>query len=425
MKILLVSHGWPLNEYGGVGLYVKSLLDSFHSLKHTLTLLTPGVESSSAQLSKTIQPWGEHWAMNGPSPNNWLETWRQSSAGKILKSELSKTPQDVIHIHHIGGLPLDFWSLVPRHSVRVLSLHDYAIPCMRGQLLNADFSECDGPEVNKCVQCIGHQLRAHPILRKVSQRVGSPTLKSQTQKLLKPKKIQSHHKGYVRSRLTKARKLLQEADYCFSPSKHLQDQFSKMAWTVPTQLDLPLLSQIRPAPPLKSSVKKLFFNGSIIPAKGLHLLLEALSLLPTDNISLTISGEMSGVDGWLDYPKFISNKIQNLRALGYQIQTLGHVPHSRVEELLHKHHIFILPSLWPENSPISIREAAAAGLTVICRKRSGATELCPAPIAIDPTKQSIADAIQMASIERQQNQNYLSALEHAEILLEYYRKGAR
>jgi glycosyltransferase involved in cell wall biosynthesis len=425
MKILLVSHGWPLNEYGGVGLYVKSLVDSFHSLGHTLTLLTPGVERSSAQLSKTTYPWGEHWAMDGPPPKNWLETWRQTTAGQILKSELSRHHQDVIHIHHIGGLPLDFWSLIPQHSVRVLSLHDYAIPCMRGQLLNAEFLECTGPEINKCVECIGHQLRTHPILRKVSQRVGSTILKSQTQQLLKPKKIHAHHKGYVQSRLTKARKILQEADYCFSPSKHLQDQFSKMAWTVPTQLELPLLSKIRPAPPLKTSVKKLFFNGSIIPAKGLHLLLEALSLLSPDDISLTVSGEMSGVDGWLDYPTFISNKIQHLKSLGYQIQNLGHIPHARVEELLHQHHIFILPSLWPENSPISIREAAAAGLTVICRKSSGATELCPAPIAIDPTKQSIADAIQMASMERQQNQSYLSPLEHAEILLEYYTRAAR
>ena len=62
--------------------------------------------------------------------------------------------------------------------------------------------------------------------------------------------------------------------------------------------------------------------------------------------------------------------------------------------------IFILPSLWPENAPISAREAAAAGLQIICRKDSGAMEMSTAAIGINPSVSALIEAIRLAPTTR-------------------------
>ena len=40
-------------------------------------------------------------------------------------------------------------------------------------------------------------------------------------------------------------------------------------------------------------------------------------------------------------------------------------------KIMAEHHTIILPSLWPENAPIVLREAAALGLQIICTSGGG------------------------------------------------------
>ncbi len=53
------------------------------------------------------------------------------------------------------------------------------------------------------------------------------------------------------------------------------------------------------------------------------------------------------------------------------------VPAGDIPALLAEHDVLVLPSLWPENSPLIVREAAAAGLPVILSAQGGARELAP------------------------------------------------
>jgi glycosyltransferase involved in cell wall biosynthesis len=41
------------------------------------------------------------------------------------------------------------------------------------------------------------------------------------------------------------------------------------------------------------------------------------------------------------------------------------------------HDVLVLPSIWPENSPLVVREATAAGLHIIARDIGGTRELAP------------------------------------------------
>jgi hypothetical protein len=59
------------------------------------------------------------------------------------------------------------------------------------------------------------------------------------------------------------------------------------------------------------------------------------------------------------------------------VQWLGALDGSRINGLLADHDVLVLPSIWPENSPLVVREASAAGLRLILPGTGGARELAP------------------------------------------------
>ena len=71
---------------------------------------------------------------------------------------------------------------------------------------------------------------------------------------------------------------------------------------------------------------------------------------------------------------------QQCRALAEQLKCrwLGQVEHGQVLNELANHKLLALPSLWPENSPLVVREATGLGLHVIVSTIGGAAELASA-----------------------------------------------
>ena len=65
-----------------------------------------------------------------------------------------------------------------------------------------------------------------------------------------------------------------------------------------------------------------------------------------------------------------------------------------------QHHTIILPSLWPENAPIVLREAAALGLQIICTS-GGGQEISKQSIVVDRTIESLRDGIQLVIKKRE------------------------
>ena len=63
----------------------------------------------------------------------------------------------------------------------------------------------------------------------------------------------------------------------------------------------------------------------------------------------------------------------------------GSVPPDGVPALLARHDVLVLPSIWPENSPLIVREAVAAGLRVIAGAEGGVAEIAPHATLVGPT----------------------------------------
>lgn len=119
---------------------------------------------------------------------------------------------------------------------------------------------------------------------------------------------------------------------------------------------------------------KLLFVGRLTPAKGVHVLLQAFSMLkrhgsPMKNCSLTIAGE-----GEEAYSRDLKKMIVDDQ-LEDAVSFLGKVKRERMPSLFREHDLFIFPSLWQEPFGIVIIEAMASGLPVVGTFIGGAAEI--------------------------------------------------
>jgi glycosyltransferase involved in cell wall biosynthesis len=85
-----------------------------------------------------------------------------------------------------------------------------------------------------------------------------------------------------------------------------------------------------------------------------------------------------------------------------------------------QHDVLLLPSIWPENSPLVVREATAAGMGIIACKIGGVGELAPnaALISTDAELlQAMASAQRMGRV-RHPMKLWPNPREHAKALLD-------
>lgn len=107
------------------------------------------------------------------------------------------------------------------------------------------------------------------------------------------------------------------------------------------------------------------YMGRLSPEKGLEEFIKKLNDEKIYNINFHLYG-----DGEL------KNKLINLENNeNIKISLHGFMPRSKLIQEISKYDIFVLPSVWFENAPISIIEAAAAGLPILVPNYGGLKEL--------------------------------------------------
>ncbi|HOH47667.1 MAG TPA: glycosyltransferase [Candidatus Cloacimonadota bacterium] len=127
--------------------------------------------------------------------------------------------------------------------------------------------------------------------------------------------------------------------------------------------------------PAREHPSRLVLIANLIPAKGIECLIEAISLLRNrgKHYSLDIIG--SG-----KYRSSLEKKVQALK-LDQEINFLGQLPPSRVEELLPRYDSLVVSSL-RESFSVVIVEAMASGLPVIATRCGGPEAIVQAETGI-------------------------------------------
>ena len=120
----------------------------------------------------------------------------------------------------------------------------------------------------------------------------------------------------------------------------------------------------------KTGPLRVIFLGNVIPRKGLHVLIQALALLPKNTWRLTVAGSLD-----MD-PAYAAAIQHQVRTGGHveQVRFLGPLAEAELAENLRRHHVLALPSFY-EGFGIVYLEGMGFGLPSVGSTAGAASEI--------------------------------------------------
>jgi glycosyltransferase involved in cell wall biosynthesis len=307
-------------------------------------------------------------------PNEWNErppgnhAWNNAVAFGVRLLEAMNP--DVVHLQHWFGL---WWMLESAQRLgipTVYSNHDWGVPCMRTILVMGDGSLCDGHlSVEKCVRCVwqGRGLigRANELVAETG--VGRALIKAAYRSPLKTvleqrEAVRLPLRERVALNLGRAAGVLSKLNILFTPSEFGRVFFSRLG--VPAD-------RIRVKPwyhdPIQthktingSQPFTITYMGRVSPEKGVHLIFEALRRVRlSQSIQLRIAGANTS-----SYCIELQKKYAT-RVGAHAVKWLGW---SDIEPLFLSTDVCIIPTLWIDNTPLSLIEALSYRVPVIATR---------------------------------------------------------
>ena len=259
---------------------------------------------------------------------------------------LDEIKPDIVHFQHLIGLSASFIRIAKKKGIPcLLTTHDYWFMCSTIQLIDSATKRCSGPLHGlKCAACLAPNINPH-VMR------GLFSL---------PLFIRTFYLKY----------LLSQLDLIISPSQFLRDKFiehgvSKRKFIF-SDNGMPTKAVMRKQRPFNQKLR-FGFIGSVMPNKGVHVLIEAFNKMKNGSAELLVYGDPGYAP---DYYKRITEM-----ATHPQIKFMGRYENNQVYKVLSEIDALVVPSIWYENSPITIHEAALAGVPIIASNIGGMDEL--------------------------------------------------
>jgi len=163
---------------------------------------------------------------------------------------------------------------------------------------------------------------------------------------------------------------LKEADLLISPSSFLRNKFVEHGFSQDSILvsdngtNTRLFQNLRKRP---SNKVRFGYIGTIQRHKGVHILVEAFNKVNHPQAELKIFGDPLLAP---NYYAELKNMARNRR-----IQFLAEFDNSNIAHILSEIDVLVVPSIWPENSPLTIHEAKLAKVPVIASNLGGMPDL--------------------------------------------------
>ena len=313
-----------------------------------------------------------------PKARRFEHTWQAGAFTEGLRSVLDARGIELVHAHHLATAGLDWLDAIGPRPL-VVTLHDYHLACVRGQLVDRDLKPCDGPEPARCSACVREHLHARRWMHLAGRVAGRLGIRGKAREAVAKVPARPGDARRLVARATAAEALLRRADLVLSPSRHLAGRLVATGLVDHVEtIDLPLVAPIRPAPEAPDGPVRFLFVGSLIPTKGPQVLLAAHDRARAGQV--TFWGPkvpFDGQPGWADQLVERISKVPDARWAG----TFGDAERDRIYA---DADVLVVPSIWEENSPLVVREAQAAGLRVVASRVGGLPELVEDGVLVPP-----------------------------------------
>ena len=368
MKILYVVHDFLPKVAAGTELFTYYLareLSKNHDVHLFFNL------SDSSETRSLVQGEYENIPFTSINTNlirfnDYAPTAKKHLVVKYFQELLSSFQPDIVHFQHILHLTPDLVKIAHARNIPIVfTLHDFWLLCHQIKMIKKNNKLCYNTNPLKCTLC--YYQNSNSWLRKGN------TFDLSINGL---KKFYWHSlreyenlRYFFNVRFRQMREVFELVDFFISPSNFLRNMFIRHGLNPDKIVHFQngikkIVYEVSHRTHSNTHPNRLQFGyiGGISELKGVPILINAF-----ENISradLHIFGKLD---------QKIKNKFIN-GVRNPNIRFRGFVSGSAKEEALSKIDVFIVPSIWFENSPLVIQEAYMVGAPVIASNIGGMAE---------------------------------------------------
>jgi glycosyltransferase involved in cell wall biosynthesis len=382
LRVLVVCNGFPPSGQWGTEFYSHQLATGLAARGVEVEVLHPERSGSRPRYElELVERYGipVHELSNAGDPRKrFVDSYRNSEVERVFGELLDERDYDVVHFTHLlWGLSARLPEVARARGVRtVVTITDFGLLCHRGQLVDWEQSECDGPDDDEqCARCVREpgpwDAAALPLFLK---RVGVRSAAA----------LGGLGRVVTAADITERRRTIAQ---CASAVDH---------WILPTgavadacdELGLPadrtsrmtygldessFVASTTPRP--RRDALRFTFMSQYMPHKGLATLLEAVRLLssrlPESVEPWTV--ELYGNGSFARHRRYAEECV----GAGLPRRVVDHGPFEPLSapEVLESTDVVLVPSEWRENAPLTVLQARAAGRWVIASDVPGVREV--------------------------------------------------
>jgi glycosyltransferase involved in cell wall biosynthesis len=372
MKILLAVHHFPPRYNAGAELYTFRLARWLLAHGHAAEVVcietldndrNAGVVAEHEHY-EGVPVWRLHLGLRG-APADW--SYANPLVAAWVGDYLREQRPDLLHLHSgylIGGGVIA--AAQAQGIPSIITLHDYWFLCPRITLLRGDGKICNPIPADPagCAWCLHLDQRRYRMSDQISGGAAGRAwiaLASGSER-----DQQAARRAYLRQ-------TLHTVDLALAPSRFLASCFSEV---MPAERIRVLRigveqSHLRQVPPPNSATAlRLAYIGQIAEHKGVHVLVEAVQRLAHTGrpVTLTIHGNLHS------FPAY-AQRLRQMIGTDERITLAGPFANGQIASVLAAADLVVVPSIWYENSPLTILEAQAAGRPVLASALGGMAEL--------------------------------------------------
>jgi len=386
MRILQVTHGLPPQSMGGTEMYTYSLSKEL-SKRHKVFVFHRVNDLHKKEYTL------DHYQLDNVdifTVNNtfrryesFIDTYNSIHIAEKFPLILEKIRPDVVHIQHLLYLDTGIINEVKKRNIPLFfTLNDYWLICPQGQLLKDNSYPCANRDNYECIDCVSYQLiinknifNAHYILKNILPGYFFQLIKkfylSRSKSLLLS---QGMGINLIKERSLHMKNVSSCIDCFIAPSRFIKSKFVESE--IPGGKILFLnygfnLENFKDQLMVSSKRIRFGFIGSFIPAKGVHILIQAFNKIDYKDAELKIYGRAASYKSLLtDYLRYLKRISRNKN-----IRFMGGFDNMDAAKVFSEIDVLVVPSIWYENSPLVIQEAFAAKTPVIASRIGGIPEL--------------------------------------------------
>lgn len=387
MRILHAIHDFLPRHRAGAELYAFHLCRE-QSARHELAVLCAEYDPSRSHgeiARREYEGLRVFELVNNWAFERFAETYHSPLVAERVAAVLDEFAPEVLHVHNLLNLSLELPALARRRGIPVVAtLHDHTLSCPSGgqRVHIAEAHSCIELDFERCARCFAQSpFAAQMAVGRRTARRRLPPLALRAARAFRRRfpgaasavagrvaGTSPPRPAEIQERLACALRVADSVDLFVAPSQALADEHLRLGFPA---------AKLRVAdygfPPLAPAGARaardtraplaIGFVGTLVWHKGVHVLLEAAARLPRDRYRIDVFGSLE------TFPDYVASLRR--QAAGLPVHFHGAFDAPDAARVYAQLDVLVVPSLWPENSPLVIHEAFQAGVPVVGARVGG------------------------------------------------------